>query len=252
MDETNPSHIHLSRRERRQMLRGQGALHSRTHPLIRKSLIWGGSLLVLGLIAWGMSALSSRTITPAGNGTLAVPVNESDNFQGPADAPVTLVEYSDFQCPACAAFFPVVKQALAEPQLKDKVKFVYRAFPLTTIHANAELASRAALAAAAQGKFWEMHDALFKGQSSWAKLSGGAARGIFLGYAKELGVDTAAFESALDSAAVKKAVKEQSDGAVRSGVNSTPTFFINGKEMPQPSSYDAFRQFLIDALNANP
>jgi protein-disulfide isomerase len=219
---------------------------------MKRTLLWGGAALVVVLIGWGMVKLSNSVPTPAGNGTLTVAVSDRDNMLGPASASVTLVEYSDFQCPACAEFYSVVKQALAEPQLKDKVRFVYRYFPLTNIHANADLSARAAQAAALQGKFWEMHDKLFEGQKAWADLSDAAARGVFKSYAGELKLDVDRFMSDIDGAPVRDRVREQSAGAEQAGVNSTPTFFVNGTQMPQPKSYDEFKQYLIDASKPTP
>lgn len=243
----------MSRRERRQLMREQGGAASRGGSRwLRRVMLWGGMIAIVALIGWGMVKLSEGTPIPAGNGTLTVPVSEQDNVLGPEDAPVTLVEYSDFQCPACAAFYPIVKQALAEPQLKDKVRFVYRSFPLTNIHPNALMAAHAAQAAALQGKFWEMHDKLFDGQKSWSPLSGAAARAIINGYSSTIGLDVAKFDDDIESGAVKDRVREQINGGNSAGVDSTPTFFVNGREMAQPQSYEQFRQFLIDALNATP
>lgn len=251
MQENTAVNEYKSRRERRLLERSQrtsgGMPSSRRRPLI-----WGGAIVVLVLIVWGMVKLSANTPIANGDGTLAVAVNDTDNVQGPADAAVTLVEYSDFQCPACASFYSIVKQALQEEQLKGKIRFVYRSFPLTTIHPNANLAARAAQAAALQGKFWEMHDKLFEGQTAWAGLSDAGARDIFKGYASALGLNDDTFASDIDSGAVKDRVSEQSDGGDQSGVSSTPTFFLNGRQMPQPQNYEQFLKFLTDAAVPNP
>jgi protein-disulfide isomerase len=199
-----------------------------------------------------MVRLSANVVVPSGDGTLVDGVTDQDHFKGPRDARVTLVEYSDFQCPACKAFQPVIEQALKEPNLLNKVRFVYRSFPLSNIHPNATLAAQAAEAAARQGKFWEMHDALFEFQSSWSGLSNKGAREAFIGYATTIGLDVAAFSSDIDSDTSKNAVREQAATGTRAGVNSTPTFYINGTKMPQPRSYEEFRQFITDAVNANP
>ncbi len=247
MDENND---YTSRQERRRQMRNQeSAGFSRGK---RRLLLWGSIALVLVVIVWGMVRLSANVVVPTSDGTLSDPITGADHSMGPIDAAVTLVEYSDFQCPACAAFYPVVKRALAEAELKEKVRFVYRSLPLTNIHPNAQLAAQAAEAASAQGKFWEMHDALFESQTDWSGLSSKGARGKFLEYAKNIGLTSDEFASSLDAGVTRDAVAAQAAGGSRSGVNATPTFFLNGKKMAQPSSYEQFRQLIVDAVNANP
>lgn len=239
-----------TRHERRQAARLQreGGGHS---GLVRRTLLWTGLVVVLVAVIWGMTMIS-KTPAPATDGILDTQVSAEDYVLGPASASVTLVEYSDFQCPACAGFAPIVKKAMTEPELAGRVRLVYRAFPLTTIHQRAELAARAAQAASLQGKFWEMHDALFAGQAAWAQVSEGAARDVFRGYASSIGLDVTQFVSSLDSASVRDFVQAQLAEGELEGVDSTPTFYVNGKRMAHPQSYEEFRQFLIDASHANP
>jgi protein-disulfide isomerase len=141
--------------------------------------------------------------------TLKPPVSASDHRAGPEDAPVTLVEYGDYECPHCAAAHPIVREV--RRQLGKRLRFVFRHFPLSNMHPHAERAAEAAEAAAAQGKFWEMHDALF------------AEPG-----ARALGLDLARFEGELGSRVHQARVQHDFQSGVRSGVNGTPTFFING------------------------
>lgn len=216
----------------------------------RRFLMWGGMVVVLVLIGWGMVKLSENVQLPTDGGSLAVPVSANDHIRGPANAAVTLVEYSDFQCPACAAFISVIAKALDESELKNNVRFVYRYFPLSS-HANARLASQAAEAAGLQGKFWEMHDVLFEKQTVWAALSGKAAQQVFTSYAEQLGLDKSRFLTDLGSVIVKDRVNTDLNSGVASGVSGTPSFFVNGTRMPHPGSYDEFKQNLINALNAN-
>jgi len=252
MEQKTPQQAYMSRRERREHMRSERGSGSsgRSHGRMRRVLIWGGSIVAIVLIGWGMVRLSRNTTLPAQNGALSSPVSERDNIQGPADAPVTLVEYSDLQCPACAAFVPVIAKAVAEPELKGKVRLVYRYFPLS-IHPNAQLASQAAAAAGLQGKFWDMHDLMFEKQDVWSPLSGRAARDAFVAYAEQIGLDKGKFLSDIDSGAVKDRVKTDLDSGTASGVNSTPSFFVNGVRMTHPQSYEEFKQNLINALNAN-
>ncbi|MCC6934245.1 MAG: thioredoxin domain-containing protein [Candidatus Yanofskybacteria bacterium] len=245
----------MSRQERRELKRQQrqyAPLFQRRG--VRRGLLWAGGFAVLVLIGWGMVKLSANEPLPTnGSGSvLSIPVGPQDNSKGPQDAPVTLVEYSDFQCPACGAFAPVVEQLLKDPELVGKVRFVYRNFPLSSIHKNADLAAQAGQAAAAQGKFWEMHDLLFENQTKWSGLSSSGARDAFIGFARTIGLNVDAFTKALADSAVAARVKADFDGGLQSGVNSTPTFFVNGTKMPHPQSLAQFKQYLTSALNATP
>ena len=152
-------------------------------------------------------------------GTLAPPVGERDHVQGPASAPVTLVEYGDFECPYCGAAYLIIKKV--QEVMGDQLRFVFRHFPLTQIHPHAEAAAEASEAANAQGQFWEMHDLLFENQRALDPLH-------LLGYAEELGLDTRKFVRELEGHVYHDRVREDFMSGVRSGVNGTPAFFING------------------------
>jgi protein-disulfide isomerase len=151
---------------------------------------------------------------------LSVPVSpERDHIRGPLDAPVTLVEYGDYQCPYCGLAHPVVNAV--QEAMGNELRFVFRHFPLTTIHPNAELAAEAAEAAGAQGRFWEMHDTLYENQQ---RLDPPA----LVAYADTLDLDLDRFRAELESRAHTRKVAEDFMSGVRSGVNGTPSFFING------------------------
>ncbi len=236
----------LTRHERRELHRAeqkQQQNSSGRRRLARRLILWIGGLAVLAGIGWGMTRLAANVPVPTEDGTLAVPVSDADLSIGPASASVTLVEYADFQCPACAAFHPVVQQLLQEPELTGNIRFVFRHFPLT-MHKNAELAARAAQAANIYGKFWEMHDKLFEEQRSWQGLSSQGAWDRFLEYARVLEINTEWFAGDLESDEVVQKVTSDLEGGLRAGVNSTPTFFLNGKRMPQVSSYEEFKQLV--------
>lgn len=146
------------------------------------------------------------------------------------NAKVTLVEFGDFQCPACGAAQPIVKQILNED--KGAINFVFRNFPLP-MHQNAQIAAEAAEAAGEQSKYWEMHDKLYETQNQWGgekPLSNKDALTMFVSFAKELGLDTEKFKQAVESSKFQgKIQKDQQDGNSL-GVNATPTFFINNKQ----------------------
>jgi protein-disulfide isomerase len=151
--------------------------------------------------------------------TLTPPVGERDHIQGSADAPVTLVEYGDFECPYCAAAYLIVKKV--QEALGEDLRFVFRHFPLTQIHPHAEGAAEASEAAGAQGQFWEMHDVLYENQRALDPMH-------LPGYAEEVGLDTQRFVRELEARTYQPRVREDFMSGVRSGVNGTPAFFING------------------------
>jgi protein-disulfide isomerase len=162
---------------------------------------------------------------PAATARLKPPVGANDHVEGPAKAPVTLVEYGDYECPYCGQAYPVVK-ALQE-RLGKQLRFVFRNFPLSEAHPHAEHAAEAAEAAAAQGKFWEMHDHLYENQDALDDED-------LVGYAKALGLDVPRFVREMEEHRYAERVREDFRSGVRSGVNGTPTFFINGARHDGP------------------
>jgi protein-disulfide isomerase len=159
---------------------------------------------------------------------LTLPVSEErDHIQGSGDAFVTLVEYGDYECPYCGAAYPIVKEVQA--QMGDRLRFVFRNFPITTSHPHAEQAAEAAEAADAQGRFWEMHDHLYEHQRHLEDDS-------LHGYAADLGLDVERFDGELAQHVHEARVREDFMSGVRSGVNGTPTFYING--VRHDDSYD--------------
>jgi protein-disulfide isomerase len=166
---------------------------------------------------------------PTAAPTLAVPVSERDHAQGSPGAPVTLVEYGDYECAYCGRAYPVVKEV--QRRLGERLRFVFRNFPLNTIHRHASVAAQAAEAAAAQGKFWEMHDLLYENQEKLAEVD-------LAQYALTLGLEVYRFNADLAGGAYAKHIEDDFRGGVRSGVNGTPTFFINGTRYNGKQSLD--------------
>jgi protein-disulfide isomerase len=151
---------------------------------------------------------------------MTVPVSaDRDHIQGPDGAPVTLVEYGDYECSYCGAAYPVLKKIQA--QMEDGLRFVFRNFPVTSSHPHAEKAAEAAEAAATQGNFWEMHDYPYEHQQ---QLTGEHLHA----HAQVLGLDVKRFDQDLADNVYALRVREDFMSGVRSGVNGTPTFFING------------------------
>jgi len=170
-------------------------------------------------------------------GTLTMPVSDRDHIQGPASAPVTLVEYGDYECPYCGAAYPIVKEV--QRRLGDRLRLVFRNFPLTNAHPHAAHAAEAAEAAGAQGKFWEMHDYLYEHQRRLTDRDVEA-------HALAVGLDVERFNREMTEETHLERVREDFMSGVRSGVNGTPTFFINGRR--HDDSYDL--ETLVAAIEA--
>jgi protein-disulfide isomerase len=150
---------------------------------------------------------------------LVLPVGARDHDQGPADAAVTLVEYGDYECPHCRRAYPIVKQV--QNVMHGRLRFVFRNFPLRESHPHAQHAAEAAEAAGAQGKFWEMHDRLFERQFALEDEN-------LIEYARDLGLDVERFAEELANGVYQPRVREDFRSGVMSGVNGTPTFFVDG------------------------
>lgn len=175
-------------------------------------------------------------------------VREDSHALGTSDAAVTLVEFGDFQCPACAQAEPVIQQIRADYAQEPNFRFVFRHFPLT-IHPNAVISAEAAEAAGAQGKFWEMHDTLYQNQNAWSTLSDPVD--VFVGYAGQIGVaDVNRFREALENHDYQQAVRDDEKDGNALGVNVTPTFFLNGEKLEGVQAYEELRA-KIDALLAS-
>ena len=186
--------------------------------------------LALGYLIWGANVLSfgSGSDSQAAN---QAPVAEEPDFirydipdkgypsLGPADAPITIVEFSDFQCPYCKQWHQTVYEPLLAAY-PGQIRLVYRHLPLTSIHPDAESAAEAAMCANEQNAFWGFHDKLFEGSSLSA--------GVYSQYASSLGLDMDKFETCVNNRTYQQAVQKDSDFALDLGVNSTPTFFVNG------------------------
>lgn len=146
------------------------------------------------------------------------------------DPAVTIIEYGDFQCPSCAGFAPLMKQIAAE--YPDDVQVIFRHFPLTSIHPNAQKSSEAAEAAGAQGKFWEYHDLLFERQGQWSSLDTAAARDYFVALADELDLDVERFSTELDEGTYAAYVSGLEQEAIGLGLPGTPSAIVNGQPIP--------------------
>jgi len=178
--------------------------------------------------------------------TTNVEQNTTNHTYGNGKKGITLVEYGDFQCPACGNYYVIVKQI--KEKYKDDVAFQFRHFPLVSAHQNAMVAARAAEAASNQDKFWEMHDLLYENQNYWSSSS--SAVKIFEGYAASLSLDIVRFRQ--DAASEDANTKIQADfkAGKDAGVTSTPSFILNGKIIENPQSLEAFEKVIEDAIKA--
>jgi NhaA family Na+:H+ antiporter len=177
--------------------------------------------------------IMADTLTP---NRLSIPISDHDHIRGRPDAPLTLLEYGDYECDYCGRAFPVVR-AVRE-HFGDRLRFIFRNFPHASIHPHASIAAQAAESAALKGKFWEMHDLLFEHQDD-------LATGDLAHYALQVGLEVYHFESDLSSQRFARHVAADYQGGVESGVKKTPTFFIDEVRYTGPMEAAA----LIAALN---
>lgn len=202
-------------------------------------IIWTSIFLGISAIILAMIAIVSSSKSSNGN-TLIKPINGSDWIRGDINAPIKIVEYSDFQCPACGYYYGITKQI--EKNYSDKVVIVYRHFPLVQLHKYAKLAAQASEAAGIQGKFWQMHDFLFNKQQEWSTSPDAMIN--FNAYAHMLGLDANKFDKDINS----KQVISKIDNAILAGndqkISATPTFFVNGKIVSNIRNYDDFKQII--------
>jgi protein-disulfide isomerase len=213
--------------------------------------------IFIGYLVWGVGILpglgkSTTAVTQAQGPAAEAPVVTAEPeytryeiptdgfyFRGPADAPITIVEFSDYQCPFCRRWHDEVAQALYD-SYPNQIRLVYRNLPLTSIHPDAQSAAEAALCAGDQNAYWEFHDKLFSGE-----LLG---KSTYLQYAQELNLNITTFEACIDNRTHQAAVEADSEFAVNLGVRSTPTFFINGLAIVGAQPLDVFKQVIDKEL----
>ena len=207
-------------------------------------------LIILGVVLLALFGLffftgSKKDTNNTGSNTSSSTV--SSHSKGGNSKNVELMVYGDFQCPVCSEFF-VIESAVFE-KYKDQIKFTFRHYPLDSIHPNARAAHRAAEAAGVQGKFFEMHDLLYKNQSSWSESSN--AKTIFESYAEQLGLDLNKFKADYESQSVNSTINADKNEGTNKGVQGTPTYFINGKKLDNKdlSSVDSFSKVIDQYLN---
>jgi len=223
---------HLSKQERQKLGKEARARQRQLHKLQRfgrGALFW--SFLIVGLAGLTFAVMKYFSESPSSS------LLAAEWVRGNNQSSVTLLEYSDFQCPACRRYYQLLKQLHQE--FGSKIRFVFRHLPLRGLHANADIAARAAEAAGIQGKFWGMHDLLYENQSEWSGQKN--PKDSLIRYAESLNLDVGQFKRDLNSRVVMNAVNKDLQSASRLGVSSTPSFFLNGQRIKNPQSYSDFR-----------
>lgn len=195
---------------------------------------WIVFIVVCALVLGGLAFMSKKDNVNVGSTDASKIVTETDtaigdHVYGNKDAKVTLVEYGDFQCPACGGAYPNLKTI--KEKYKDDIAFIFRNFPLTSIHPNALAAAAVAEAAGLQGKFWEMHDKLYDNQDSWSSATADQRDGIFEGYATELGLKLDQFRSDIASKKVSEKISRDQALGRKVKVDSTPGIFIGSSKL---------------------
>jgi len=178
--------------------------------------------------------------TPVDSSVLYKSHNKQTSNQ---EKPIQIIEFGDFQCPACAGINPTLKKVISDRE--QDINFIFRHFPLPQ-HKNAMISSLAVEAAGEQGKYWEMYNKIFENQDNWSESDN--AKEIFINYAKELTLDDAKFTQDLDKEELKARINTDMKDAQALGINSTPTFFVNGIKLSRPPSYSTFIEIIDQEL----
>lgn len=208
----------------------------------KRIIFWSGFFIILALIIWGMIvAMNKAPVSPGKISKSPAPVTERDHIIGSSDL-VTIIEYSDFQCPACQAYYFVLDRLMASSTVPFRL--IYRHFPLTQ-HKNAMPAALASESAGVQGKFWEMYKQLFENFSDWVDLADPSKE--FEEYANAIGLDMVRYRADLASSTLKDRINSDYKEGVGLGIGGTPTFFVNGKVIENPNGYEAFKTIIEQA-----
>lgn len=212
--------------------------------MIKDKFVLGMIIATILIFVGGAFFISKKDIKTIENTQKVLEVTNFDYIKGNKDASVTIIEYLDFECPACGAYYPLVKE-LSE-KYKDDVRFVVRYFPLMG-HKNGLTSAYAVEASSKQGKFWEMYDVLFENQKSWAGKES-ADPTIFENYAGQIGLNIEQFKKDRDSKEVKDRVNNDLSSGKKAGISGTPTFFLDGEKIPNPKTIEDFKTFIDAAI----
>lgn len=179
------------------------------------------------------------------SGGALLDLTDKDWVRGASEAPATLIEYTDFQCPACGAYYPIVEQLSKE--FEGKLKFVVRHYPLIQIHPNALGGARAAEAAGRQGKFWDMYNLLYTNQTEWS-LADDPMKSILPAYAGQIGLDVEQFRKDMADVTIDDKINHDRETGNELKITGTPSFFLNGKKLENPKSLEEFQKAVAGVL----
>jgi len=193
----------------------------------------------------GTSSKAPQKVTDSQKKILAL--KDSDYIKGSSTASATLIEYGDFECPACGAYHPLVSQLLQKHP--DNLRFIFRHFPLNQ-HQNAMPAAQAAEAAGIQGKFYDMYDLLFENQDKWTPLP--KPKDVFIEYAGQIGLDKDKFSKDYELSQIKEKIQNSLNGGNQLSINQTPTFYLNDEKIQNPTSFEEFDSLIISAVDKAP
>lgn len=245
----------LTKRERKALKKQEQEEHRvrlaaehRTQTRNRWTIILISVVVIVGFLAWLIQNRPPQQYGTDSTPGEVNPVTAIDHVYGATGDAVkaTLIEFGDYQCPACGAYYPAVKQITEDH--KDTLQFVFRNLPLSQLHPNAQLAAKYAEAAGAQGKYFEMHDALYEKQKDWSDLNSSAAESAFIQYGKDLGLDTDKLTQDANATSTTQKIEDERIDAIGAGAQGTPTFVLNGKIIENPQTLDDFTKLIDDAV----
>ena len=239
----------LTKRERKELRRREKAKEEQARQRSKAVKKWTRRLAIMLVIAGSVGGIfwygATRPSVPTG-GLLTVVAD--DWMKGNKDAPVTLVEYLDFECEACGAFYPVVKRLSEE--FKNEVRFVNRYFPLPG-HKNSMTSALAVEAAGRQGKYWEMHNIVFENQRDWGEKQAPDPK-IFENYARQIGLDVDQYRKDIASQELKNRIERDRRSGQKLNLQGTPSFFLNGEKIENPRGYEDFKALIESAISKTP
>jgi protein-disulfide isomerase len=206
--------------------------------------VWVLIFIIALLVIGGGIYFYSKNTSSLKEGGSATSRSVPDHLRFNPDAKVTIAIYDDFQCPACQAYYPLIKQSLVDAS--STVRLVFQEFPLP-FHADALPAAKAAEAARNQDQFWGMYDLLYSNHKDWDTLSEASSTSVFISYAQTLGLNVSQFIADMNSPITAQKIQDSIDAATKLDINATPTFIINGRHVRNPLSYD---EFIKDIQNA--
>ncbi len=208
------------------------------------------AVVVIGTIAAAVLSGGNTTASTQFVATTVPALTAVDWTRGAAVSSVSVIEYGDFQCPACGAYEPIVEQLTKD--YGSKVTFAFRNYPLYQVHQDAMISAQAAEAAGLQGKYWEMHDLLYTKQAEWSvEPTATVVAKYFDGYAKTIGLNVAKFDTDISASTVKAKIQKDLASGNDAKVDHTPTFFVNLAQIPNPQSYADFKTVIDSALTAS-